>query len=555
MNTLLLSKRELESKIIELQQTIANKDKQYETLSTDYSTLKHHDTELQVKHSEVQQQLSVSQNETHRERKKLERFQSELTNLKEINNQYKQEVSIKSQSADQLAARLSDGESKIRSLTLSNERCASVIEELKLKADDAEKELQLKLNLEKNLLIDRAEAMEAVSSYKRELQHTRNEINSVTKARERLSKQLEQEQKSRAEAEKYRSYLKDQLRVVVRNLEVSRQQCDVDERAIASLGKQVKALESQLQLAEEKLSIQDKLLQEIDYIKKERSQADSSHMAESHRLHQQLLQVERINQNNLTKQHEWQERCGELQLQIQQHLSTINELKQCVSGEKKKYALQFSLYESLRVEKNHLSKAYLQAEDEQTELYRKYKVMAHQHQQLKSELLSKDEQLLSEHLAYKRLQQELKLIKRKLSKRKQLLDRCDQVLESQNREILTLRKTLLEIEILSKNQRQVYDSVVKERDLLGSQLITRNEELALVEEKIRIYTTTLTNGEAAYRARLVDIKSLKQSTGELSRQLALAQSELVHIDALKSEIYTTQRQLLTERTKVKSTER
>lgn len=43
------------------------------------------------------------------------------------------------------------------------------------------------------------------------------------------------------------------------------------------------------------------------------------------------------------------------------------------------------------------------------------------------------------------------------------------------------------------------DIVVNERDILGTQLIRRNDELALLYEKIKIQQSTLSKGEAQYK--------------------------------------------------------
>jgi hypothetical protein len=41
--------------------------------------------------------------------------------------------------------------------------------------------------------------------------------------------------------------------------------------------------------------------------------------------------------------------------------------------------------------------------------------------------------------------------------------------------------------------------VINERDILGTQLIRRNDELALLYEKIKIQQSTLNKGEVQYR--------------------------------------------------------
>ena len=52
-------------------------------------------------------------------------------------------------------------------------------------------------------------------------------------------------------------------------------------------------------------------------------------------------------------------------------------------------------------------------------------------------------------------------------------------------------------------QRKEYDIVIGERDILGTQLIRRNDELALLYEKIKIQQSTLNKGQLQYRDRWV----------------------------------------------------
>jgi hypothetical protein len=43
------------------------------------------------------------------------------------------------------------------------------------------------------------------------------------------------------------------------------------------------------------------------------------------------------------------------------------------------------------------------------------------------------------------------------------------------------------------------DKVMSDKDVLGTQLVRRNDELALLYEKIRLHKATIMQGNAAYR--------------------------------------------------------
>jgi small-conductance mechanosensitive channel len=205
------------------------------------------------------------------------------------------------------------------------------------------------------------------------------------------------------------------------------------------------------------------------------------------------------------------------------------------------------------------------------------------HPQLKEEIQQKDNALINAHFNYKTLQDEMKMNKRMLAKRRDVLHQTDNVLESQDSEIKNLRRTLKEAEVSQKQQKKLYDEMVQERDILGTQLIRRNDELALIYEKLRIQQVrgvvclcecgyvcpscfsylyvcillathpqaTLHRGEILYRERLEDISGETSELNNLKRILQIRSHEVTSIEALKNQVYLVQRELLQERTKVK----
>jgi hypothetical protein len=55
----------------------------------------------------------------------------------------------------------------------------------------------------------------------------------------------------------------------------------------------------------------------------------------------------------------------------------------------------------------------------------------------------------------------------------------------------------------------IYFQIMNERDILGIQLVRRNDELSSLYEKIKILQSTLYKGETQYAQRLEDIRLLK----------------------------------------------
>ena len=150
---------------------------------------------------------------------------------------------------------------------------------------------------------------------------------------------------------------------------------------------------------------------------------------------------------------------------------------------------------------------------------RKFGIASHQITQLKDEITTKDQSLSSEihekadrEKDIDKLKNEAKLIERKLT----ISEEQQKQLRGQISKLnYIIGKSADEIEKLKKD----YQNVINERDILGTQLIRRNDELALLYEKIKILQSTLARGEVQYAERLEDIRLLKFKIGDLTCEL------------------------------------
>ncbi len=71
----------------------------------------------------------------------------------------------------------------------------------------------------------------------------------------------------------------------------------------------------------------------------------------------------------------------------------------------------------------------------------------------------------------------------------------------QRAELSKLTSIIQEADAERLRQRREYEAVLHERDVLGSQLIRRNDELALLYEKVKVQASTLNKGHMQYRDR------------------------------------------------------
>ncbi len=213
---------------------------------------------------------------------------------------------------------------------------------------------------------------------------------------------------------------------------------------------------------------------------------------------------------------------------------------------------QQSLYESVRADRNMYSKQLIESQDEIAEMKRTFKVKAHQIQQLKDDIGNKDRALMAEHFEKKSLSKMLQQREFENEELKKLLKESEQSNEKLATELDELNAAIRRQDDEAEKQRQKLKEVVTQRDILGTQLIRRNDELALLFEKVHILQSQLQRGEATYNEKLDYIRMLKLKLADLSRELGLAKQASGKTRELQRDIHRTQNELLQERTKVKA---
>ncbi len=156
------------------------------------------------------------------------------------------------------------------------------------------------------------------------------------------------------------------------------------------------------------------------------------------------------------------------------------------------------MYEAVRSDRNLYSKNLIEAQDEVSELKRKFGIASLQINQLKDEIESKDTALTSS-------QHELGVARKESDKNKDEMNAEKTKNESLNAIVQNLKSELTRNTLIIRELNNDYEikkkeiaKVINQRDVLGTQLIRRNDELALLYEKIKILQTNMSKGETEY---------------------------------------------------------
>ncbi|KAJ9584993.1 hypothetical protein L9F63_020654, partial [Diploptera punctata] len=204
--------------------------------------------------------------------------------------------------------------------------------------------------------------------------------------------------------------------------------------------------------------------------------------------------------------------------------------------------------------------------DESSELKQKLKVITHQTEQLKEDITSKETLLMKGELdeyfqfnlwliviiiiiALQKSEKEKETLKLEIKKLKtELKDSKEQIrtlLVKENK----LQKAISDADKESKKQKKALEQIVNEREILGTKLAKKNDELSLLYEKINLLQNILNRGEQQYSERLDDIRLLKLEVKKLMHERNVLGKNVDNITDMRQEIFHLERNLTREKLK------
>jgi len=244
---------------------------------------------------------------------------------------------------------------------------------------------------------------------------------------------------------------------------------------------------------------------------------------------------------------------NEMEVTKKQDLQLFDYKKQ-VTENATKLKQQENLYETARQEKNECAKNLVETKDMLAQFKRKCELMQHESDQLKEELirennrkedLRKSLRLCDE--AKNRVQSEANRL------RVEVEEMVVKVKAAEDSEKFA-QKIISEKEEERIRMKKEYDKLISERDLVGTQLVRRNDEMACLNEKLKLQNTRMGCGEVHYNARVNDIQVLARELKETKRQNKLLEDKCGDRDSLHKEVCRLNTELSTERLRVKKLE-
>ncbi|CAK9800095.1 Cilia- and flagella-associated protein 58 [Anthophora quadrimaculata] len=503
---------------------------------------------------EMQEHLDMQLSEISKERRGRQRAEDEA-------QQFQEELAVKT-------ADLETANASIQAAAANVLKLESLLKENRIASEKMQKELT-KLSVKKlNLETDLESANNQIESLDKEVTDKDKKLKEmrhvVARMKEEVSKyKMEKDVsvKRMQKVENERSSLEEQLKQVLARaknaehqmLTFQRQQIEKQQemdaiireknilaRTKETLGDHIKRLNHEMVVCEYS---RRKIEHELD-----------SSMQDVIEIQKQLAATEKDrDKHNMTAQnlaHEVEEYISESKLKQVE----ISNYKKRLAEAEAKYRQQQNLFEAVRAERNTCGKSLTEAHDEIQELKNKLKVLNHQIEQLKEDIVTKEGQLIKEEFLRSMVEKEKEGLKVDLQSSRNDVSELKRDIESMKREEKSLRQVILKAESDIGRHKKDIDNVMNERDILGTQLVRRNDELSLQYSRIKVLHGTLQRGEVQYNHRLEDIRLLKLEVKKLRTEKTLLEKNIANMSDLRQEVFHLNRDLTRERLKVMALE-
>ncbi|XP_047099162.1 cilia- and flagella-associated protein 58-like [Schistocerca piceifrons] len=408
--------------------------------------------------------------------------------------------------------------------------------------------------LSAKLTAENLEKTTEIKTKEDELTKVRNELSKASKLQDSYLKKAQHMDQLRGYAEQKKAKAMETLALVQRDMEAARKQAIQDKRTIENVTRQKEILKNNLLKQSNTVAEQNKILQIGEQARRGLELKLGQAMNEAAKQANNIADLEHERDRHIAEGIELTRKMQETMEDVQFKQMTIIDQKKQLADAEIKFSKQQDTIEALRSDRNSLSKTLQQSKDEISELKQKLEVMTREVEQLKECVSSAEAQLRKEQSALLKVQKEREALRAELQQTRETLSASRQEVAALNQEVRRLQQTIHEGEMERRRLQKDMDKILNERDILGTQLVRRNDERLILHEKIKLLEGTVTKGDAEYEQRTEDIKLLKLEVQTLRQEKTQMTTKVNNMSDLRQEILHLERNLTHEKLKCRALE-
>ncbi|KAJ1637888.1 hypothetical protein T492DRAFT_900634 [Pavlovales sp. CCMP2436] len=503
---------------------------------------------------------------------KMQRLDQEVRDIRLLTDTRTAELKAKSDSLLKLSDKLGMLEANLRAQKLMTDAAVKQVDGARVKGAKVGQEIEEKMIQIAALRAENVKQQEELKRRDLEADQCRQEIQRRTKDRDAALKRNKELGEAKIDVTRQRDGLRAAIASIEREISLEKSEHEQDKRAIVDLERERAAIGGALRRADGETGKQIDLVKLNEFVElsgilrplpsapppplkvmvSELEEEIGAYKLEALRQKKTGYSLEQERVKYAEEASDVNSRFARVVEDVKLREMAMIDLQKKISDSEGRLKGQQKLYEAVRSDRNLYSKNLIEAQDEIAEMKRKFKIMNHQIEQLKEEITAKEAAHIKEHFEHAKAEKEREAYKGDLARVKRAIGYSEGAISSFRKEITKLNAIINEADGARLKQKVQYDLIITERDILGTQLIRRNDELSLLYEKLRVQQLTLSSGERLFAARVDDTHLLKLAINNTTRELHIAKRQGSNLEHMREEVYDMQRELLQERTKVKA---
>lgn len=505
--------------------------------------------ESKIKVNQAHQELLGCQLEIQKFTRKISQLEEEIENQKRLNDIKELNLSKSNQSIEHLKQEISKLETSHKDIQLNLDRCKkeSEVQNTKyLKLQNEFDQLYLKmdsLSMENGQLIHEIKRKDdLIEAHKFE----NIQIQKMRDSFERKIKSLEDQKKEISNIKQIVELQVENFKKLNDNLQKEK---ETKQKQIENLSLEKETVYMELKKTKnECLNLQDN----IKNLKNELQNFQSNNLSLKAQIELQTKTIKKFDSEKIKHQ----ENLNEMQIKISQFNQKLKLKDLEISDSNRKYSILElklqdikRLYETTRADRNLYSKNFQKSKQEIKEVSVKIETHMNIECDLKKSLKKNIIQLKRLKLDNIHFKKESEKLVTKLGKNENYLRNIrskialDEINEQKFTKIIQSLETDLEF-LKSGNSKLKH-----ENNILGSQLVRRNDELSLLYEKIRLYENIMKRGEICYQNLENKLRLVKSQLKSARSQNIALKNEKYLIKDLKKKLFWKDRDVMLEKAK------
>eukprot|EP00928_Gymnodinium_smaydae_P079977 TRINITY_DN63790_c0_g1_i1.p1 TRINITY_DN63790_c0_g1~~TRINITY_DN63790_c0_g1_i1.p1 ORF type:complete len:871 (-),score=303.32 TRINITY_DN63790_c0_g1_i1:69-2585(-) len=501
---------------------------------------------------DIKQKTAEKRAEVEAEKRRKEDLEQQMKDLRIASEQHQEELAGIGRTIQAEETELRKVEQDVIDVEKEEERLERRVRQRMEEKRKLEEKLEQELAKNQKYVQENQQRELAFRARRDDIQQHHTEREKVLKMHEALKKKEKGLDDERKALETQRNELKAELKGIQDETETLKKDTDVDRKKIEDLLRERDILNKNVIKADERTKKQ------IDLVKRQETQAMNMQKdiarwkQEAADFKNRIVDLEKQREKYGVELSQANAKYFAAQEELRMRASRLTELKKQIANVQAKRNKQKNLYDAVCMDRNLHAKNLVESSEQITEMRRKFKIMFHQTTALKEEIREKDNRLVRDIFKHKKVLQLNERLKESKESKLRRMKNLINIVETQRTQMKKLEGTIQEAEQQRQAQLKELEGVTGERDILGAQLIRRNEELALLYEKIKIQQSTLQKGEIQYEQRLKEIAQIKEEIRKAKADAVNAKNQVTSIDSLKREIHHLGKTLLREEAKAKA---